>query len=100
MPELYFVVCLVLMFLFFWGGGEGNPVNLDKELLVCQREYIGDGGGFIVQAETRQQQQQRRWGGASLVSCALAKLARRLAHKLDEVHHEALTHALTAELPL
>lgn len=69
-------------FFFFF-----NLCNLDKELLICQGEYIGDGRGFIVQAETGEQQQESRWGGASLVSCALAKLARRLAHKFDEAHH-------------
>lgn len=65
----------------------GNLFNLDKELLISQGQYIGDGRGFIVQAETGQQQQESRWGGASLVSCALAKLPRRLAHKFDEAHH-------------
>ena len=79
MFKLYCVLCC---FLFF-----GNLINLDKKLLIRQGKYIGDGGGFIVQAETGQQQQKRGWGGASLVSRALAKLARRLAHKFDEAHH-------------
>lgn len=88
-------MCFVLIFFFL-----GNLFNLDQELLIGQGEDIRDGGGFIVQAETGQQQQESRRGGASLVSRALAKLARRLADKFDETHHQALTHTLTAELPL
>lgn len=73
---------------------------LHQELLVGQRQNVGDGGGFIVQAEAGQQQQEGGRGRAALVPGALAELARGLAHKLDEVHHEALAHALTAELTL
>lgn len=78
----------------------GQAIYLHKELFVCESEYIGDSRGFIVQAEARQQQQQGRRSGTSLVSRTLAKLARRLAHKLYEAHHQALTYTLAAEFTL
>lgn len=73
---------------------------LHKELFICESEYVGDSRGFIVQAEARQQQQEGRRSGASLVSSALTKLARRLAHKLYKAHHQALTYTLAAEFTL
>ena len=75
-------------------------ICLHEELLVCEREDVGDGRGFIVQAEARQQQQEGRGSWAPFVSCALTELARRLANKLYEIHHQALTYTTTTEFTL
>lgn len=74
--------------------------HLHKELFICESEYVGDSRGFIVQTEARQKQQKGRRSGTSLVSRTLTELARRLAHKLNKAHHQALTYTLTAEFTL
>lgn len=73
---------------------------LCKKLLICEGENVGDGRGFIVQTDAGQQQQKGRRGRPSLVSRAFTKLARRLAHKLYEAHHQALSYTLAAEFTL
>lgn len=73
---------------------------LYKKLFICEREDVGDGGGLIVQTETREQQKQSRRGGSSSVTCALTVLTRRLANELNKADHQALTHTLTAKLTL
>lgn len=73
---------------------------LCKKLLICQSEYVGDSRGFVVQTDAGQQQQKGWRGRPSLVSRALTKLARRLAHKLYEAHHQALSYTLAAEFTL
>lgn len=78
-----------------WGA-----IYLHKELLICESKYVGDSRGLVVQAQARQQQQKGRRSRAPLVSGVVAKLPRRLAHKFDEVYHQALTYTLAAEFPL
>ncbi len=73
---------------------------LYKKLFICEREDVGDGGGLIVQTETREQQKESRRSGSSSVTCALTVLTRRLANELNKAHHQALTHTLTAKLAL
>lgn len=73
---------------------------LYKKLFICECENVGDGGGLIVQTETREQQKEGRRGGSSSVTCALTVLPRRLADKFNKAHHQTLTHTLTAKLTL
>jgi len=73
---------------------------LYKKLFISECENVRDGGGLVVQTETREQQEEGRRGGSSSVTCTLTVLPRRLADKLNKAHHQTLTHTLTAKLTL
>lgn len=75
-------------------------MHLYKKLFISEGEDVGDGGGFVIEAESREQQEEDRRSRATSVSGALTELTRRLTDKLDKTHHQPLSHALTAELTL